>query len=1616
MKDGLPSEGAFDLIQAEDGYIWLANFDGLVRYDGYDFTVFRGSREDGLSAQPVGRSFVSLLQSKDGSIWASSLTYGVSRYLPEKERFVNYLTQPDSTGKNDFSRHELLFEDSQHRIWMYGINFTRGFARYRIYQPAKDTFYTFEVGPRPDRQLMLKDGYVVEGPEGDIWAHDGTLGNIYRYDPQQNEFQIRLTCSSLPAVQAPCKQVNHLRFDEQNRLWISTDQGLFVFDTQTEEFETNHRLFQAHPQLRTSAVFYSYQDQQGQVWMLIEGKSLLRYDPAQAQGQEFALTQPPFSALGAQASSYIFKPVVEDEQGLWFINDPKRFAVYNRDFFYFSFRENQFRHYGKTFRNAQNKPNELPLAFLLDRSGLMWIANVGAGVNKENPMAQRIESWVYRPEDAYSLATDSISSVWEDREGDIWVLGKNLVMRYDEQQQQLQTIRPQGSGEVIFNRMVAGPDQTLWLGSDRGLYRLDKATETFQLALPYRGPDQAGIEPVLIDSEGRLWLKYLRKTLGKDYGASLGWYDLDRRRLLRQWNHDPEDPHSLLSDRIREVYQDTQGRVWVASFDGLCRFDPAKNGFVRYQADPQDSASLSSNFISFIYEDQQQNIWIGTLDKGLNRYREDGGGFDHWYDRDQFSVVLTALEDQKGRLWFGTQRGEGLYRMSEDLKLDRSYNQAAGMASDVVGKIAEDDFGYLWIPSERGITRFNPQDGSTTVFDENDGFGAYGEGDFSQYARLFRSQRGDLWLNSYQKLYRIVPRRLLSGSGKAPIVHLNFLKIGDQTYDIADGEVLKAHISKTDRIELAYDQNDLTFGFVALHYALPSENTIMYKLEGIDHEWIKAGKDRQARYAGLPPGSYTLKIKAANASGTWTQESSALSIVINKAWWATPLAYVAYLLGLAVLIFFLVKRITRKQEEKLKIQEKELQLERQLTDQLKAVDQLKDQFLANTSHELRTPLNGIIGLSEGVYDRSDVEEDRGDLALIISSGKRLHYLVDDILDFSKLKKGELELELLPVNLKSVVDLVCRMSKPAIQKKNLTLSHDTPDLLPAVKADMHRLQQIFYNLIGNAIKFTETGGVNISSEQVGNMVKISISDTGIGIPEDKIEEVFEEFKQGDGSTSRKFGGTGLGLTITKRLVGLHGGEIGVESQEGVGSTFWFTLLSSHEEGLDVFSDKEKLVGLNSTVFNGSFSQGTNQSLEKEETRLDYSSEKVSDGEIIRILIVDDEPVNQRVMQNHLDGERFELAFANDGDSALKLIKESPMFDLVLLDVMMPNMSGYEVCRRIREKYLPSELPVIMVTAKNQVSDLVSGLNRGANDYLAKPFSKQEFLARVKTQIDLHHIFSVADRYIPNEFIKALGHERITEVSLGDLIEMVVSVLFTDIRDYTTLSEAMTPEDTFRFVSGYTRRMGPIIKENRGFVNQYLGDGIMAIFQYCVDDALDAMIGMQKRLREYNIERNGKNRPEISVGMGLHVGPLIMGIIGDDKRRNAATISDTVNTAARMEGLTKEFGVKILITGQSHQNLINKAKYHFRYLGKVSVKGKEKPLDAWECMDGDRQEEMQAKLEVMEQFDLMVEHYQYKRFRQALDITESILAINPGDKVVQYYHSRVLGKHEDIPKFD
>ena len=663
---------------------------------------------------------------------------------------------------------------------------------------------------------------------------------------------------------------------------------------------------------------------------------------------------------------------------------------------------------------------------------------------------------------------------------------------------------------------------------------------------------------------------------------------------------------------------------------------------------------------------------------------------------------------------------------------------------------------------------------------------------------------------------------------------------------------------------------------------------------------------------------------------------------------------------------------------------------------LSRLDELKDEFLANTSHELRTPLNGIIGIAQSLIEGaagSLTPEQVYNLSMIVSSGGRLANLVNDILDFSKLKHQEIDLQLKAVDMQAVTNVIITLSQPLIDEKSLQLVNQVDPTLPHVHADEGRVQQIMHNLIGNAIKFTEAGTVTISASVQGNMLAVTVSDTGVGIPPDKLESIFQSFEQVEASDTRSHGGTGLGLSITKQLVELHGGTIIVQSVVGQGSDFTFTL--PLYKGIRTTEDAEQLMKVDQTI------SRVQTELIPTITSPDHD---LITNKNFTILVVDDELINVQVLTNYLSLQNYAVVQAFDGFEALEALEEIEP-DLILLDVMMPKMSGYEVCRKIREDHPAHELPIVLLTAKNQVSDLIAGFEAGANDYLTKPFDKNEILARVKTHLRLAKINVAYGRFVPHEFLRFLQRESIVDVNLGDQVQRDMTVLFSDIRDFTALSESMTPQENFNFLNSYLGRVSPIIHEHHGFIDKYIGDAIMALFPETVEDALQAAIEMRQEVSRYNKQRNQENHKPINIGVGLHKGSLMLGTIGEARRMEGTVISDAVNLASRLEGLTKVYGVSIVISEQALFSLYRPTRYSFRFLDRVQVHGKKETLAVFEVFDGDPPEVVDLKLKTQPDFERGLLHYHSQEFAKAKTYFEDVVMQNPNDKAVHLYLKRV-----------
>ncbi|WP_284141612.1 ATP-binding protein [Virgibacillus sp. LDC-1] len=420
----------------------------------------------------------------------------------------------------------------------------------------------------------------------------------------------------------------------------------------------------------------------------------------------------------------------------------------------------------------------------------------------------------------------------------------------------------------------------------------------------------------------------------------------------------------------------------------------------------------------------------------------------------------------------------------------------------------------------------------------------------------------------------------------------------------------------------------------------------------------------------------------------------------------------ALVIEVVLLSLALADKINIMRQEKEEAERKAQQSQKEALENLKKADVLKDEFLAATSHELRTPLYGMIGVAESLRDGITGEvsvQMKEQLSVIITSGKRLTQLVNGILDFSKLKYDSLTLDLNKVYIQGIVDIVITVSKPLLKNKPVHIIKKMDKNLPPIRADENRLQQILYNLLDNAIKYTESGEVTVSAVTENDEVKLSVSDTGVGISNEELTTIFKPFQQGNTSD-----GIGIGLSITKQLVELHGGRLTVETQIGKGTTF--TVI------LPVYAKRPN------HLVEAAFTVEAIHNLQP--NQLDV--EVVSSQNRARILVADDEVVNLHVLTNQLVLEGFEVISTLNGEKVFQIVQEQSI-DLLILDIMMPNISGYEVCQRLREHYSLMELPILMLTAKNQLYDKVASFEVGANDYLVKPCEKQELLSRVKTLV-------------------------------------------------------------------------------------------------------------------------------------------------------------------------------------------------------------------------------------------------------------------------------------------
>ncbi|NEP60325.1 MAG: response regulator [Symploca sp. SIO2G7] len=580
---------------------------------------------------------------------------------------------------------------------------------------------------------------------------------------------------------------------------------------------------------------------------------------------------------------------------------------------------------------------------------------------------------------------------------------------------------------------------------------------------------------------------------------------------------------------------------------------------------------------------------------------------------------------------------------------------------------------------------------------------------------------------------------------------------------------------------------------------------------------------------------------------------------------------------------------------------------------------------------------------------------------------------------NNLKDAKLAIK--PTELQAVINKIIEDFDNLLEHKNLELINAIPSDTPLVAADTKLLRQILHNLIDSALKFTDAGVIKISAVVVGHQLEITVADFGTTMEIEQLEEMFGELT--DDLIPQEFNCTDPNLVTTKQLVELQGGKLYCLSTAAQSPQFTFTLPIAQNVSLASLASLPRSAQAKIVTTSGLSTASTGK---------------------FTILVVDDDKISLQILTKLLTLQNYEVVQSTNGMQALEKIEQGLEPDLIILDIMMPQINGYEVCQKIRESFSANQLPIIMLTAKEQPSDLVEGLSYGANDYLVKPINRSELVARVKAHIQLAKVNTAYGRFVPNEFIQLLGHESILDVKLGDHVKKEMAILFSDIRSFTTLSEQMSPEENFAFINSYLKMVVPAIRNYNGFIDKYIGDAVMAVFPKQAEDALRAAIAMQKQVLRYNCDRVADGEVPIAIGTGIHVGSLMLGTVGEEQRMEETVISDAVNVASRLEGLTKIFGSTVIFSEKILIELEDPTQYRYRFLGKVPVKGRKDAISVFEAFDGESPELIELKLKTRVDFELGISFYYDRKFTEGSEMFERVLKKNSADKAALLYLER------------
>jgi signal transduction histidine kinase/ligand-binding sensor domain-containing protein/DNA-binding response OmpR family regulator len=875
-------------------------------------------------------------------------------------------------------------------------------------------------------------------------------------------------------------------------------------------------------------------------------------------------------------------------------------------------------------------------------------------------------------------------------------------------------------------------------------------------------PDKLGdnsVLDILCDTDDRIWVSTYLK------GITI----LDRKKpVIKFIHHEFNKINSLGSDQVFSIFEDSDGDLWFGTNTGVSVYTPSSNRWDHLQ-NLKNAENISNFKILSITEDNRKRIWIGGFangalcydkrNKSLTDYSQQIGSpyiYSIYYDKAgfiwfggmegkitrmdlstgqfiQFNLfnITKIIDKNVNSLWVGTtgglfvldkKSGESNYYtqlLSDSCLLSNNYITSLyqstdrllyigtnggglncfdpgkrsievfsiehGLPSNFINGMVSDQNGHIWISTEKGATCFDPI--TKKIFNmgfvqglTNYAFNRNAQSKLSSGKIIFGSSNGAIQfspdsIKSYTRKshlvfdeFRLAYRRVLPGDENSP---------------------LKVPIDELAEIELNHNQNSFSFRFSNINFDNADQFAYQWKLKGFDKEWVPLTSSRIAGYTNIPSGNYTFLLRCINRNDLIISDERGIQLTIRPPFWKTKPAMLLYLILLAGIVFIFYR-----------IQQNHLQ---------KKQSAEKIRFFINTAHDLKTPVSLIEApLKNLESEKGHTKNGLYYLKLAQSNAHRLTEMITQILDFDKFDSKKSSLVLSYINLNTYLIDKISLFQLLADEKQVKLKYTIPDEEVKVRFDIDNLDKILNNLFSNAIKYTFKGGqIELSLSVVGKFWILSLSDTGIGIPQKEQKHLFNFYYRAQNAINTRKPGSGLGLILVKNLVKMHGGKISFISQENIGSTFTlsFPIIKTNYT-LD--TKIEYSAQRTGNLFYRAFMWR-----EKLNSKISLAPKTQ-----IKILVVEDDDELRDYLLFSLSGE-YLVSEAQDGQIAYDLMQKEK-FDLVISDIVMPIMKGDELCRKIKDNINTSHIPVILLTALSDKKNTLIGLEARADNYINKPF--------------------------------------------------------------------------------------------------------------------------------------------------------------------------------------------------------------------------------------------------------------------------------------------------------